>query len=193
MLFRLVSSSIKYNHRILPLRTVHASSSLLNVPKNKKLDPFSPEYDSKLAAEQERIDLAEKVRCANTAPPPFPEKSQEKLQNDNKKETDKQGLIKTIKSGGVVSITLWVVWNFAWLGIFYILAAFGVSKAMIDFMQANFKSIDVDALETKFRNVYGAWMGTNFIIALILQKLAAPIRVGSYLAVLPFVMKFFKK
>lgn len=60
-------------------------------------------------------------------------------------------------------------------------------------MQEHFKEIDVKGLEDKLRGVYGAWMGTNFIIALILQKLAAPVRIGSYLAVLPFVVKLFKR
>lgn len=185
MLLRLAASSIKINTRLLPsIKQFHTSSFISNVNKSRT-DPFSPNYDKRYS---ENL-----LKFQTETPTPDFSSFKSDSEKDSTQNTKKLGLIKTIKSGGAVSITLWVVWNFAFLGLFYILSAFGFSKALIDFMQEHFKEIDVKGLEDKLRGVYGAWMGTNFIIALILQKLAAPVRIGSYLAVLPFVVKLFKR
>merc|ERR1712127_739821 len=186
MLLRLAASSIKLNARLSPsIKQLHTSCFISNLNKSKT-DPFSPNYDK---------NYSEKILKSQTEKPTPLESphSESNSKTDKPQDTKKLGLIKTIKSGGAVSITLWVVWNFAFLGLFYVLSAFGFSKALIEFMQENFNDIDVKGLEDKLRGMYGAWMGTNMIIALILQKLAAPVRIGSYLAVLPFVVKLFKR
>merc|ERR1712178_366478 len=181
MLLRLVRSNIKINGRLLS--SSFSSRQLYSTKSNpnKTSPPYPLQYDK---------TIAENIKTANTSSTKFetlgkPEKSAED-------QNSKAGLIATIKSGGAVSITLWVVWNFAFLGIFYAVSAFGLSKMLIDLLNQN-DTVDVEGLENKFKNLYGAWMGTNLIVAVIVQKLAAPIRIGSYMFVLPFVLKLFKR